>query len=121
MDIYHDLQVPREGQPENATVSVLAAYAVGLREALEIGIKSAYPHPTEHPTMTAAWKVMKAALALPLPDAAREVEVMREYCAVALEYWHPDSEEKKKWFNRPLCDRYDAALAALRAAKEKAK
>jgi hypothetical protein len=34
MDIHHDLQVPREGQPE-PTVSALAAYAAGLREALE--------------------------------------------------------------------------------------
>jgi hypothetical protein len=38
MDIHHDLQVPREGQPENATVSALAAQNLALREALDAGM-----------------------------------------------------------------------------------
>jgi hypothetical protein len=102
MDIHHDLQVPREGQPENATVAALAAQNLALREALETGIKSAHPHPTEHPTMTAAWAVMRAALALPLPDAAREVEGWKRALeAIA------DGEG----------DAQQIALAALRAAK----
>ena len=33
-----------------------------LREALETMLKSAVPHPVEHPTMTAAWKTARAAL-----------------------------------------------------------
>lgn len=34
-----------------------------LREALRLMYDSAYPHPIEHPTMFAAWKVAKALLA----------------------------------------------------------
>lgn len=33
-----------------------------LREALKTMLKSAVPHPVEHPTMTAAWKTARAAL-----------------------------------------------------------
>ena len=34
-----------------------------LLAALEVMIQSAHPHPTEHPTMTAAWKIARAAIA----------------------------------------------------------
>jgi hypothetical protein len=58
--------------------NTLAALVVELRGALEEGVKSAHPHPVEHPTMTAAWKVMRAALSLPLPAAAEKVAGWRE-------------------------------------------
>lgn len=34
-----------------------------LVESLRTMLASAYPHPTEHPTMTEAWKIANAALA----------------------------------------------------------
>jgi hypothetical protein len=40
------------------------AACLRMREALETVLASAYPHPTEHPTMTAAWKIGRAALSL---------------------------------------------------------
>jgi len=85
MDIHHDLQVSREGQPE-PTVSALAAYAAGLREALE-GLRaevSAGCHtdaPVEELKEGIHFEAVlraDAALALPLPDAAKEVEQIRE-------------------------------------------
>lgn len=40
----------------------LAATVAGLRGTIETLLKSAVPHPVEHPTMTAAWKIGTAAL-----------------------------------------------------------
>jgi hypothetical protein len=34
-----------------------------MYEALKVMLASAMPHPVEHPTMTAAWKIARAALA----------------------------------------------------------
>lgn len=40
-----------------------------LRKVIETLLASAHPHPTEHPTMTAAWAVGRAALTdTPPPD-----------------------------------------------------
>lgn len=55
------------------------AQAADLRGALETVLESAYPHPTEHPTMTAAWAVGNAALArTPAQSLARiKAEALR--------------------------------------------
>ena len=50
-----------------------------LRKVIETLLASAHPHPTEHPTMTAAWAVGRAAIADPPPpdprDAALRLQV----------------------------------------------
>jgi hypothetical protein len=110
-------------------MQALAAQNLALREALEIGIESAHPHPTEHPTMTAAWAVMRTALALPLPDAAREVAEMCEKAGF-LDWLEEQEIRLQCVYNEDGTDTsyWDCgiaagptALAALRAAKGKAK
>jgi hypothetical protein len=49
-----------ESNIENAR---LIAAAPELLEALKQMVDSAHPHPVEHPTMTAAWEVARAAIA----------------------------------------------------------
>lgn len=104
---------------------------LALREALEISIKSAHPHPTEHPTMTAAWAVMRAALALPLPDAAKEVEAWREKAGL-LDWWLAQDCVSFEWVDKAkgawvmfrdahIAGKGDTALAALRDTKGKAR
>lgn len=49
-------------------------------QALEVMLASAYPHPTEHPTMTAAWELGRSALAdlraaQQQPDAGAVIEL----------------------------------------------
>lgn len=48
--------------------------AAGLRRALEEVLASAVPHPVEHPTMTAAWKVGHVALAASPHEHERRIK-----------------------------------------------
>ena len=48
-----------------ARIRDLEAEVKGLRTALEQMLASAVPHPTEHPTMTAAWENARKSLAAP--------------------------------------------------------
>ena len=50
----------------------IRAAAHDLLDACKTALDSAHPHPTEHPTMTAAWAVLRAAIAKaqPQPDPA---------------------------------------------------
>jgi hypothetical protein len=42
-----------------------------LREALVIMLASAHPRPVDHPSMTAAWKIARAALAPPVQETPK--------------------------------------------------
>jgi hypothetical protein len=56
------------GDEECSTCAQLAdrdAHIAELKKVLRLMVDSAVPHPVEHPTMTAAWKVARAALADP--------------------------------------------------------
>jgi len=52
----------------------LAATVAGLRGAIETLLDSAVPHPVEHPTMTAAWKVGEQALAASPAEHAGRIQ-----------------------------------------------
>ena len=57
-----------------------------LRAVIETLMASAHPHPTEHPTMTKAWAIGRAALADPLPPDQRD-EALRLAEAELLRLW----------------------------------
>jgi hypothetical protein len=42
-----------------------------LREALIIMLTSAHPRPVDHPSMTAAWKIARSALAPPVQETPK--------------------------------------------------
>ena len=74
----------------DAETTALLAEREGLRAALETMLRSAVPHPTEHPTMTEAWAIAKTALSAPPPDAVAKYEarIKREAQAEALSNAH---------------------------------
>jgi hypothetical protein len=58
--IVSPIEIVRDGKTERAVY--LGNAAREMYEALKVMLASAVPHPVEHPTMTAAWKIGKAAL-----------------------------------------------------------
>lgn len=59
-------EINRRGEQIEEFRATLAQYEAELRKcsaALRQMLDSAHPHPTEHPTMTAAWPIGRAALA----------------------------------------------------------
>ena len=55
------ISVHAESEESGANARLIAA-APDLLEALKVMVASAFPHPVEHPAMTAAWKVAEAAI-----------------------------------------------------------
>jgi len=58
-----------------------------LRAVIEALLESAHPHPTEHPTMTAAWAIGRTALSDPPPPDPRD-EALRLAEAELLRLWN---------------------------------
>jgi len=90
-----------------ARAEAAEAHAARLRRALEEVLNSAYPHPTEHPTMTAAWEVGRSALAetpdqsvqLVQAEALRETAARAEYNETA-GYYLIGREQLLLWADR---------------------
>ena len=53
----------KESEDRLALIAAKDAEIARLREVVETMLDSAYPHPVEHPTMTKAWAIAKAAIA----------------------------------------------------------